>query len=818
MRKTLHIVFGVLVGLGAAMAGPVNADWIKVQLPDKSYGCKDIVTGTIFPEALQPYKTSAEATKGCKWITAALGSWLGTAEAQAVAGVIRGYVTPGTGTVTPPVQTLSSPWSQCDVGAPPAAGSAFNGSGTMTVTGTGDLGSNNNNNVMVAHVVYQPITGPVDVVTQIQSITGSPGFDYRQGGILFTDTPCAGTAPWVAGSATVETGSGQQGLGFHLDGIVNGRATSYATAALGPQAPPQWMRMNWDGTIATFYSGSSALGPWTVVDSETRAMSGINYVGVFCTSASTTDTQLSTCKFTEPVVTIPVASTGVISFTTSAQTVSEGAGSFTICSTRTNGTSGAASAQITNTGLGTAVGADWTPGDLPQTLNWSAGEGSQKCTTAIHVTNRAGTQGARTITVAQGSYTGSSSGNPVSQTITIQDVVTVTSAKKWHPGPFIECCQNNSDLNNQANRFGQYDYFQSFTQLQGVYIFYSWTQLETSQGNYTAGINLVKAEIAHLRNEGHPLRLIFALLDEPNSGFCQSYACQDSFFPAYLQGTCLAHQQFNNANNVNTVFKYWIPSCATAAANLWTALGAGLDSEAYLEVVQLGYEQQLQSGPTCCGDFNLANYNAGILQVFQAAAAAFPHTNLRWNANWGIQGHESNLVTLIGYAKALGIGWGAQDACSINPSTFQNVYGTYPIYQDAQNIFAGYGGYDSGHNPGTYTDQRGKMFSSDGVETSELGYAAVCNGQGFAGYAPAASAARNAGYMDLYSEYNAEWNTHPIVYYNTFTGTAVQQWSVGTTGSIWDLAINHPMTHAACPTDYDTLFGTGVAGTGCNTN
>jgi len=208
----------------------------------------------------------------------------------------------------------------------------------------------------------------------------------------------------------------------------------------------------------------------------------------------------------------------------------------------------------------------------------------------------------------------------------------------------------------------------------------------------------------------------------------------------------------------------------------------------------------------------------GVTTAFKAAAAAFPHTNLAWRANWGVTFHEADQVQEIGIATGLGIGWGSEDACSVDPVTFENAYGTYPIYQDAQNVFAGYGGYDSGHHPGTYTDQRGKMFSTDGVEDSELSYNSVCNGQGFAGYAPSGSAARNADYMDLYSEWNAEWATHAQVEYNSWTGADVQRWSVGTTGSLWDLVTNHPLTHTACPTDYDTRFGDGSAGGGCNPN
>ncbi len=800
----------ILACVSITLTLAVNADWKAVKLQSGLFGCQDMASGLVFDKL--PYsKTQSDATKFCKGMPA-LFSWIGSlTEAQSIA-VIPGLVRAPTGQPINPTPQLNPPWSQCDVGMPATAGTASNGGGTLIVAGAGDV---SNGGVLVTHVAYQAVTGPIDVNTVIQSIAGS--FDYRKAGILFTaGNPCSAPGQWVSGSASVETNSGQQGVAFNLSNVVNGRSEKYYTAA-GGQPPPQGLRLTYDGTIASFYFGSP--GNWTLVDSETRTFTGTYYVSIFASSGGPAVTELATATFTEPTVQALAGSAGTLTLTASSQSVLENAGSFTICATRGGGTSGAASARVHNAGTGTATGSDWTTSDLDQTLNWSNGDAAQKCTTAIHVTNRAGTQGTRTINVVLDTFTGASAGALIAQTISILDVVTVTGAIKWHPGPYMNCCFNGTDLSSQPSRFAQYDYFQTFSNVKGAYMYIRWVDLESSGGgDYSAGIALIRSEVAHLKNEPHPLRLAFVIPDEPNSGICHDYTCQDGWYPSYLRSTCLAHQQFNNANDVNTVFKWWINSCATAFNNLIAALGAALDSEPYLEIVQINYEEQLQDGPTCCGDFNYAAYNSNIQSAMAASRAAFPHTNIKWNANWGIKGVDADLVTLIGYAKANGIGWGSQDACSIDPVSFQNVYGTYPIYQDAQNIFAGYGGYSTGHHAGTYTDQRGKMFSADGAETSELGYNVVCNGQGFAGYAPAGSSARNAGYMDLYSELNAEWASHWHVYYNTFTGTAVQQWSVGTTGSLWDLVQNHGPIHTACPTDYDTLFGNGTAGSGCNTN
>jgi hypothetical protein len=132
------------------------------------------------------------------------------------------------------------------------------------------VGSNNNNNVLVTHFAYQTWSGDVDVVTQLKSIDG--GFDYKQGGIAFTDTACNNSL-WASISGSVEQSSAQQGVAFHLYGSVNGRATTYSTGGSGALPPPQWLRLNRNGSVVTGYYGTSATGPWTRVDSETIAFS-----------------------------------------------------------------------------------------------------------------------------------------------------------------------------------------------------------------------------------------------------------------------------------------------------------------------------------------------------------------------------------------------------------------------------------------------------------------------------------------------------------------------------------------------------------------
>jgi hypothetical protein len=383
-------------------------------------------------------------------------------------------------------------------------------------------------------------------------------------------------------------------------------------------------------------------------------------------------------------------------------------------------------------------------------------------------------------------------------------------AKKWHPGYYPTVARPPSNL-TQSQRFAIYDSYGSASYIAGWHTMVRWSDLEgATPGDYAAGDAWLRAEIAHLKAEPMPKRFILQLNDE-------NYRGNDSWYPAYVVNAgCTLPQTFPDGNSID-YFRWWVPVCAGYMANLVSHLGALLDSEPYFEAYVFDYEQAHTNATIANQNgsgFDRTRFFNGVTTVVQAGAAAFPHTNLAWRANWGIAFHEADVVQLLGVMKTNHVGWGDQDACAQNPTTREYFSdGSLPSYIDADNLFGGYGGFDTGHTAGQYTDQRGKMFAFFGVESSELGYNSVCGSPGGTGMF------YNSGYFSLYNWWNDSMHaSHVNLDMNMETGIPQQRWSVGTKSSLWDMVTNHPLTHTACPTDYDNDLGNGTPGSGCNTN
>jgi hypothetical protein len=421
------------------------------------------------------------------------------------------------------------------------------------------------------------------------------------------------------------------------------------------------------------------------------------------------------------------------------------------------------------------------------------------------------TAGAHTLKVSSVDVTGNESAQNGGVTVTVSSGA-VATAKKWHPGFYLTAHRNNTCLDSQPCRFTDYDNNQA-TNLQGYHWIAKWSALESTQGNYTAGIALVRAELAHVKALSHPKRLFLQIMDEPNQSQCGSFTCQANFFPSYVASACIVQSTFTGDSR--TFFTWWRPACAQYFANLMTALGAAVDSDTALEAVILNYEEAYGQDVVHGGDFSIGAFNAGVTTVMTAAAAAFPKTNVIWRGNWGIDYTEASVTTLINLAKAHGLGWGDQDACDLNPVNGQYTYGgQMPSYILGDNKFAGYGTVNGVMTAGQAVDQRGKMAAFFGIETSGMGDNAVCGSPGLTGLT------LNASYGSYFDWVNlAMQASHAIIDYNDYTGIAEQKWAhAASNKSFYDMVQLSPLTHTACPTDYDTLYGNGSAGSGCDTS
>jgi hypothetical protein len=449
-----------------------------------------------------------------------------------------------------------------------------------------------------------------------------------------------------------------------------------------------------------------------------------------------------------------------------------------------------------------------TAGVLSKTVTLTAGSHTLKVSDTDVAGNEAAQNGGVTIVVNSGGGGG-------------------TAAKKWHTGYYLSTDRNNNAMQSQTLRFAQYDGSDvaNNSHLTGVFNIFRWNQLEGAHGDYSSGVALIAAEIAHLKALAQPKRLIAMIMDEPNYSLCSGATCQTAFFPAYLNNAgCVEFESGTPGTGTGgiTHFKIWVPTCRVYFDQLIAALGAAFDSETYFEAIGLNYETSVQDAFIANVGGNNAFeplYDAALSASSTAAAAAFPHTNIFWSPNYNANGDYNAIAAWMTDWKSKGIGWGDGDSCNwdFGNSVLRND-GTAPWSIWADNITAGYGQptHTGPWTSGVYTDHRGSAFLVWKVETSELGYNAVCVSPGFTG---TLLVPNPSGYSALFPFWNDSLHvSHGIVDHNTFIGTSAQRWSVGTTNSLWDMVQNHPLTHTACPTSYDTKFGDGSVGSGCNTN
>jgi regulation of enolase protein 1 (concanavalin A-like superfamily) len=172
---------------------------------------------------------------------------------------------------------VPSPWAARDIGSPAVAGSVSFNQGVFTVTAGGsDIWEASDQ----FQFVYQQITGDVDVIARVDSVTMAHA--WSKAGVMIRSSLAANAAH---GFALVSAGKGVALQSRALDG---GLSTS-APGSLA--APPQWIRLIRIGTKLTAYSSASG-STWTTIGSGTIALGSVAYVGLAATShnagASTT--------------------------------------------------------------------------------------------------------------------------------------------------------------------------------------------------------------------------------------------------------------------------------------------------------------------------------------------------------------------------------------------------------------------------------------------------------------------------------------------------------------------------------------------------
>jgi regulation of enolase protein 1 (concanavalin A-like superfamily) len=175
----------------------------------------------------------------------------------------------------PAVVPLTAPASfqSTDIGAPSIKGSMSYQQGTYTVkAGGADIAGASDQ----FHFVYQQVSGDVDVIARVQSLTNSNG--WAKAGVMIRETLTAGSRHASAVSTY------QYGYRFQRRADTGGLSDS----TIGPGAGrPGWVRLVRSGSqIESFYSANGT--SWTSMGVDAIPMADAVYVGLAVTSHRTT--------------------------------------------------------------------------------------------------------------------------------------------------------------------------------------------------------------------------------------------------------------------------------------------------------------------------------------------------------------------------------------------------------------------------------------------------------------------------------------------------------------------------------------------------
>ena len=181
-------------------------------------------------------------------------------------------------------QTLPSPWSAQDIGAPAISGRVTVSGNQFTVTAAGrDIWDQSDQ----FHFVYQQVTGDVDVVARVDSLAQTDS--WAKAGVMIRSSLTASAAHAFA---MVSAASGG-GLQFRAAG---GGVSTHVGASF---SAPRWVRLRRTGTSITAYSSADG-NTWSLISTSTIAIGSVAYVGLAATSHNVS--AATTAVFSQPAV------------------------------------------------------------------------------------------------------------------------------------------------------------------------------------------------------------------------------------------------------------------------------------------------------------------------------------------------------------------------------------------------------------------------------------------------------------------------------------------------------------------------------------
>lgn len=169
-------------------------------------------------------------------------------------------------------QSLPAPWNAQGIGNPAIPGRAtFDGTRfTVTAAGNDIWGSSDQ-----FHFVYQQVTGDVDVIARVDSV--SMAHAWSKSGVMIRSALTANAAHGLA------LASAGRGVAFQYRAQAGGASASVAGSSA---APPRWVRLVRAGTTVTAYWSADGR-TWSIISSTSIALGSVAYVGIATTSHNT---------------------------------------------------------------------------------------------------------------------------------------------------------------------------------------------------------------------------------------------------------------------------------------------------------------------------------------------------------------------------------------------------------------------------------------------------------------------------------------------------------------------------------------------------
>lgn len=320
---------------------------------------------------------------------------------------------------------------------------------------------------------------------------------------------------------------------------------------------------------------------------------------------------------------------------------------------------------------------------------------------------------------------------------------------KWNPGHYMQVQRGNGDI-VQSTRFGYYDQIAANPDIVGVVVPVRWKALEGAQGNYSAGITMLQAEIEKLKGLTVPKRLYLRIID---LGYNQPAS---DIFPPYMVNSGAMFQ-----TATSSIWRKWNATYMDSYIAMVTAYAAAFDNEPFFEGLYLIRETAPGwGGTTPPPDFSDAAYQTQLRRLALAAKTAWTKTNVIMPTNF-MPGGQSEMDSHIAYLASIGVGIGGPDVLPPPHS------GTW-----AYKTLTGASG---GH------DYRGEIPVQYSIEASELGGS-------IGSWTPA----------QLYDFANNTLRcSHLFWDRNTYQGSVSQQWP-----AIMTFIASNPLTYTAPPTVY----------------